>query len=154
MRKTIREFVLTLKGPTSTYCNCSSPCSNLEVDHVLPVWYVKQELEDNANPALRDPHNLYRCCSNMNKKKGPFMLESKFIGNEISGLLARSYLYMNWRYDIHFDDTILSYLKSMSIINSPFEFEKKRAEEILIKTGNVNPFVKYYPRTNFTKMKQ
>ena len=37
MKKFLRNLVLNVDGPTCTYCNCIKPCSNLEMDHVLPA---------------------------------------------------------------------------------------------------------------------
>ena len=148
MNKNIRNFILESRGPISTYCNCFKRCSNLEVDHVVPVWYIKQELKGRKNlkKALFDPHNLYRCCRNINQKKSNFLLDVKYTGNEITGLMARSYLYMNWKYDLYFDEKTLKDLQSMSNINPPFHFEFERSAKIATITGNKNLFIDYYPR--------
>ena len=147
MNRNLRKFILKSNGPTCTYCNCITPCSEIEVDHVVPVWYIKKELEDTSylKRALYDPHNLYRCCRNMNKKKANFMLDVKYTGNEITGLMARSYLYMNWKYGLYFDDKTLEELQTMSNINPPFNFEFNRSAEIAARTGNRNFFIDNYP---------
>lgn len=154
MNKNIRNFILESRGPISTYCNCFKRCSNLEIDHVVPVWYIKKELQGNKNlkNALFDPHNLYRCCRNMNQKKSSFLLDVKFTGNEITGLMARSYLYMNWKYDLYFDEKTLKDLQTMSNINSPFNFEFERSYKIGKLTGNKNLFVDNYPSTFHSKI--
>jgi len=149
MKKFLRNLVLNVDGPTCTYCNCIKPCSNLEMDHVLPAWYLKQELKGGKIlfAGLNDPHNIYRCCSDLNRKKGPFMLDVKFTGNEITGLMARSYLYMNWKYNILFDEDTLKFLNTMTIINPPFKFEYERSRQIREVTGKKNIFVEDYPKT-------
>ena len=140
----MRKFLLNLKGPTSIYCNCSKPCSRFEIDHVMPISYLRKQTEDKK--ALYDPHNLYRCCGFMNTKKGAFILDVKSIGQEISGLMARSYLYMHWKHGIILPHGSISYLLSMSLLHKPFDFEKERGEKIHTFYGLENPFVSRYPQ--------
>jgi len=147
-----RNLILNLRGPQSTYCNCNKLCSSLEIDHVLPAWYIRQNVDKKSlKSSLLDPHNLYRCCSSINRKKGASLLDVNSTGQEISGLMSRSYLYMNWKYDIYFDEEILFYLKTMSIINKPFPFEIERSQKIYEKTGKKNPFIQHYPKVTFQK---
>ena len=141
MKKSIRQLVLNLKGPSSIYCNCNSPCSKLEIDHVVPRWYLKKVIKTELKSAITDPHNLYRCCNIMNRNKGALMLDIKFKSQEISGLMSRSYLYMNWRYNMYLDPSSLFYLKTISKNNQPFPFEVERSKKIFLKTGVFNPFI-------------
>lgn len=150
MRKTTRDFVLSLKGPKCLYCNCFPLCSKVEIDHIVPVSFLRNV---SSNKCLDDPHNLYPCCSFLNQRKGSslIVIDNHFIGNEISGVVARTYMYMQWKYNIFFPHKMLSHLRSMSLLHKPFEFEKERSIEIRNKYNLVNPFIEKYPNILFTK---
>lgn len=149
MKKSLRNFILNLSGPPSSYCTCNKLCSPIEIDHVVPQKFLKQKITDKKklSDALNDPHNLYRCCSYKNRKKGHNLLTQNYPGDEFSGLLARSYLYMIWRYSISTDKNLFSTAESMNTLHSPFTFERKRMEEIRFYNGQTNPFIKYYHGT-------
>jgi len=147
MRKALRDLVLNLPGPTSSYCACNKSCSAIEMDHVLPKKFLKQHISDKGKLtlALKDPHNLYRCCSIKNRKKGHQLLKDKDVGNDFSGMMARSYLYMFWRYKIKPDAKLKSTVECMNTIHTPFKFERERDEKIRIFNGQRNPFIYNYP---------
>ena len=145
MNKSVRKFVLDLKGPVSTYCNCKNPCSRLEIDHVIPIWFLKRNVKRKyLKSAINDPHNLYRCCRKLNGEKGGIMLDAKYKTDERTGLMSRSYLYMTWRYDLTFYNEYLNDLNTMSFIHQPEKFEIKRNLKIAENTGLENPFITHY----------
>jgi endonuclease I len=145
MKKGLRNLVLNLPGPPSSYCTCDKLCSSIQIDHVVPQKFLKEKINKNLKNALNDPHNLYRCCSNKNKQKGHSLLNKKEAGNDFSGLLARSYLYMIWKYDIEVSKEFLTEIKTMNNLHSPFVFERNREAEIRSHTNQGNPFINRYP---------
>jgi endonuclease I len=147
MRKTTRSFVLSLEGPPCSYCTCNRLCSRMEMDHVLPKVYLKSKIirSDILSVALNDPHNLYRVCNRKNSEKAATLLSDSVAGDEFSGMKARSYLYMNWRYGLNMDQYLLSSVKSMSLMHRPFNFEIRRSKEIAHYTSQGNPFIEYFP---------
>ena len=149
MRKNTRSFILTLTGPPSSYCTCNKLCSDLEIDHVVPQKFLKEKIYNRKNliSAINDPHNIYRCCSIENRKKGHSLLKDEFAGNEFSGLKARSYLYMIWKYNMKIEKPFIESLNTMNRLHSPFKYEKKRSLEILSNNGQRNPFIYYYHGT-------
>ena len=149
MRKFTRNFILKLSGPPSSYCTCNKPCSDIEMDHVVPQKYLRENISDRKklNDALNDPYNIYRCCSIKNRKKGHKLLSNDIAGDEFAGLMSRSYLYMNWRYKMKINKDLLATLKCMDRLHSPFTYEKKRSEEIKEYNGQTNPFIYCYQET-------
>lgn len=146
MKKGLRNFILNLPGPPSSYCTCNKLCSDVEIDHVVPQKFLKENINKKLENALNDPHNLYRCCSHKNREKGHSLLnKKKEAGDDFSGLLARSYLYMIWKYNIEISKEILTEIKTMNNLHSPFIFERNREAEIKYYTGQGNPFINCYP---------
>lgn len=145
----MRKFVATLDGPPCTYCSCSKLCSKSTVDHVVPVSYLQTRIGSRAvrQRAINDPHNLYRCCSKLNGEKGARLLSEADNENPHSGLMARSYMYMNWRYQLDLDEYLLSTIKSLSLYQGPTMFERHRARLVYHYTGQSNPFIEYFPLT-------
>lgn len=143
MRKFTRKFILSLPGPPSSYCTCNKLCSPIEIDHVVPQKYLKENITDRKklNDALNDPYNIYRCCANKNRKKGHTILTNDIAGDEFSGLMSRSYLYMKWRYKMKISKNLLSTIKCMDRLHSPFTYEKKRSDKIKEYNDQINPFV-------------
>ena len=135
MNKSIRSFVLKLPGPKS-YCNCKVYCSKLEVDHVIPQKLLKTQLNGKIlKKSLKDKHNLYSCCQKMNRRKGMKIFGDDFIlTNKFNGRLARSSLYMKWKYNLVIDYHIIQNWENYSQMFPPDKYEYKRSK--LIKTYN------------------
>ena len=136
MNKNIRGFVLQLPGPKS-YCNCIDYCSKLEVDHVIPKKILKEQLNGKIlKKSLNDKHNLYSCCQKLNRIKGMKIFGKDFIlTNSSNGKLARSSLYMHWKYNLKIDIYILNNWDKYNELFPPDKYEYKRSK--LIK--NYNP---------------
>lgn len=149
MKKSMKGIVLSMDGPPCSYCTCGRLCSPMNVDHVLPQSYLRNHIEDTRtlNVAINDLHNLYRVCERKNKEKGSTLLSDRIAGDEFSGLKARSYLYMNWKYQLQMDPYLLSDLKSFSLMHAPFLFEIRRSKTISYYNGQSNPFIDYFPLT-------
>ena len=148
-QKRIRNFVMALEGPPCSYCTCGVLCSSGTIDHVVPKDFIYKNLRKRTllNEALHDPHNLFRVCDRKNAEKGNSILNNQLAGDEFSGLKARSYLYMNSRYNLGFNPHFLNDLKSFSLLHRPFLFEIRRSREISQYIGHVNSFVEYFPLT-------
>ncbi len=149
MKKSMKGIVLALDGPPCSYCTCARLCSSINVDHVLPQSYLRNNIESAKllTVAINDPHNLYRVCEKKNKEKGSSLLSDRVAGDEFSGLKARSYLYMNWKYSLRMDQYLLSDLKSISLMHRPFLFEIRRSKTISYYNGQSNPFIDHFPLT-------
>ena len=147
MKKSMKGIVLALDGPPCSYCTCGKLCSPINIDHVLPQSYLRNNIESSKllNVAINDPHNLYRVCERKNKEKGSSLLSDRIAGDEFSGLKARSYLYMNWKYSLGFDEYFLSEIRSASLMHAPFLFEIRRSKTISYYNGQSNPFIEYFP---------
>ena len=147
MKKSMKGIVLSMDGPPCSYCTCGRLCSPMNVDHVLPQSYLRNHIEDTRtlNVAINDLHNLYRVCERKNKEKGSTLLSDRIAGDEFSGLKARSYLYMNWKYQLQMDPYLLSAIKSASLMHAPFPFEIRRSKTISYYNGQSNPFIDYFP---------
>ena len=143
-RKVLREFILSLPG-TNSYCECENPCSNIEVEHVIP----KKELKDRIDKklylkAVNDPHNLFRCCSYLNRQKGCQVLGSTLesdIDFQYYGMLSRSCLYMDHMYNLKFNPLLIHKWVNFSTLFPPFNFERERNKLIYEKTGKINIFI-------------
>lgn len=149
MKTTTRKFVLSLPGPKSAYCKCDKICSTTHIDHVMPKYELRRRIK-NENlllMALNDPHNLYACCSLQNLSKGKKLLTSKHTGNEYSGIISRAYLYMNYVYNLEFDEYEIGTWKSMNMLHEPAPFERYRAKLITVYTGRKNFYIDDYPFT-------
>ena len=149
MQKSMKGIVLSLDGPPCSYCTCSRLCSPIDVDHALPQSYLRNNIENKRqlNVAINDPHNLYRVCRRKNREKGSSLLSDRLAGDEFSGLKARSYLYMNWRYTLGMDSYLLENLKTFSLMHPPFLFEIRRSKTISYYNGQANPFITHFPLT-------
>jgi endonuclease I len=97
--------------------------------------------------AQMDVHNLQRCCAKGNRLKGTRMLSVRDMDGEFSGIVARTYLYMNWRYQLGVDQCTLSTWKSLSLYVHPSLYERQRARSIAHYTGQANWFVDLFPLT-------
>lgn len=134
--------------PTATAPDCvRSPAT---VDHVLPKAFLRRRLlVDDMRNALNDCHNLISVCRKLNQEKGESMLNlDDMHGGVLSGIQARAYLHMNWRFHgIALDTNYLSTLKSASLYNPPTLFERRRSKSIAHYTGHGNFFIDYFPLT-------
>ena len=139
MRTQIRKFVLSLPGPKS-YCDCENLCSKVELEHVLPKFIIKKQ-GVTSKTALNDPHNLYSCCSYINRNKGCKVVGVDYDCAEFNGILSRSCLYMNQQYNLKVDKNWIRTWKNFALYYPPHEFEYERNEIIYQQTGIVNPFL-------------
>ena len=139
---TFRNFILNLPGFNS-YCNCDKLCSAIQIEHVMPRRVLKKSKQFSI--ADKDPHNLYRCCHVLNREKGSLVLGQGYHGNEFGGMLARSCLYMNYKYDLKFHFKTVTTWNNLSLFYPPFEFEYRRSEIIKEKIGNANIFIDEFP---------
>ena len=143
--QSVKRIVRELPGFTS-YCSCTSMCSNTEVDHLIPKSFLSKTLMNgyfrNAN---KDMHNLYRCCTNINRPKGKKMLGIDWDAEDHNAYLARSALYMDMKYELGVSEELLLVWKEMAIKVEPLEFEFVRNEIIIGHQNNDNPFISEYP---------
>jgi hypothetical protein len=153
MKKATQDFVIALPGPVSTYCNCNKACSNIVLDYVVPkrFLYSRISLKNELDYALNDPHNIYRCCLRSQERKGNSILTDKYAGDENTGLMSRSYLYMNERYRLKFNSLSVSKWKELSMMHSPHRFERQRSLKIAAYTGFSNAYIDLYPSTIHSK---
>lgn len=139
-----RKFILELPGIAS-YCNCEKLCSKLEIEHVYPKILLKKKLDRKLFLiANSDPHNLFSCCSYLNKQKGYSLLGKNYDAGIFNGMLARSCLYMNFSYNLKTEKEIVTIWNNYSLLYPPFSFEYERSEIIGKYTGKVNPFIVNY----------
>lgn len=137
----MRKFTLSLPGPFS-YCKCARPCSQLQLDHVIPKVVLKKKCSAVSN---NDLHNLYSCCSRLNLSKSALILGKNYFIGDDEGRLARACLYMNYTYKLKFPDYLVSTWKNMSLTHPPKVYEIKRAELIKCYNGKSNIFIEEFP---------
>ena len=143
----MKRFVKSLPGPIS-YCNCVKACSDIQVDHVIPEAYLKQKIPNNPRKlqkALKDPHNMYSCCENINQRKADKMLGKDFSTGQNDPHLSRAALYMNETYELDVEEDILHKWKVMNMEMEPWDFEYERSNKIKKRNGKGNKFVGSYP---------
>ena len=144
MKKNIRNFVLNLPGLNS-YCNCEFPCSPIEIEHALPKSLLKKQLNTKTfKIANTDAHNLFRCCSQLNREKSNNLLGENYFPDEYSGMLARACLHMTFTYNMKFDEKLIRRWKNYSIMYRPEQFEYERARIIYLETRKLNYFITRY----------
>ena len=73
------------------------------------------------------------------------MLSGNHPEGPYSGLLARCYMYMNWKYDLKMSDTLLTSLLSMSTYKPPSCQERWKSLVVSQYSGHMNPFVDEFP---------
>lgn len=143
--QSVKRIVRELPGFKS-YCSCTTMCSNMEVDHLIPKSFLSKVLVNghfrNAN---QDMHNLFRCCTTINRPKSNLMLGVDWDAGDHNGYLARSALYMDMQYELSISDETLIKWKEMAIRIEPLEFEFVRNEIIIGHQNNDNPFISEYP---------
>lgn len=141
MRQRYRKFILDLPG-TNSYCNCEEPCSPIEIEHAYPRALLKRKLDRRTFLiANKDPYNLHKCCRNINSKKGNYLLGKTYFGDEFSGMIARSCLYMDETYSLQNDTKLVKMWNNFSLMYPPFETEFDKAEIIKKHTGKSNFFI-------------
>ena len=162
--KSVKNFVKILPGPLS-YCNCKKACSRIEVDHVIPIYEIRKQILDNKNiprdenldmniinsnilkkytNAIKNPHNMYRCCSKINRLKDSSLFGKDFYKNKDKSLysyLARSCLYMGWKYNLDFDEELIDFWKTCTLFKSPWNFERERSAMIFKNYKLENPYI-------------
>jgi len=150
LRSSVRKLVNTLPGNIS-YCSCNIICSNSNVEHVIPISFLRKNINNtNIKTAVNDMHNLHKCCETANTLKGCGILGQTYKTSDqnIDSYLARSALYMDWKYKIlsnnNTTDKLLSTWKLMALETKPFPFEHERNEIIKDVQGNDNPFISKY----------
>lgn len=144
MKQSTRKIVRSLPGPFS-YCNCINPCTNLEVEHVIPKSLLVRQIKHRKSQiiSINDPNNLYMCCSKINKIKYSYLFGKDFFlskNNKANGRLARSSLYMKWKYKLYIDEKTLNFWENQNILFPTEDFEIKRTR--IIKT--FNPVIESY----------
>ena len=145
MKRGIKKIVRQLPGFTS-YCECVKLCSNMEVEHVVPKSFLKKVLINGKfNQANNDMHNLFRCCSRINSQKGAGLLGVDWDAGSHNSYLARSALYMDWKYGLEIPDYLLMEWKLMALEIEPLEFEYERNNIISSHQGNDNVFITEFP---------
>ena len=160
----MKRFIRNLPG-VSSYCNCTKPCSPIEVEHAYPRSLLKHRLKRNLFiEANQDMHNLHKCCSKLNRLKANYLLgNSNFnqnngnlhqgnniniIEDEFNGLIARSCLYMNDKYSLDTDKQLVLSWLNYSLLYPPLENELERHKIIYEKTGSINYFINYFTDKN------
>lgn len=144
MKPKLRKFILELPGPIS-YCDCNSLCSKPEIEHVYPKMLLRKKLSGKLFiSANKDPHNLFKSCSQINRKKGCLLLGDGFDAYEFNGMLARSCLYMNYTYSLETDKTIILRWRNFSLLYPPLHFEYERSHMIKESFNHSNPFIDLY----------
>lgn len=142
MKKSTKEFVRALPGPSS-YCTCTTLCSPLEIEHVVPNALLKKCF--NFKKATNDPHNLYTCCSKMNRQKSSKVFGKDFVlDNEQSfhtGALARACLHMLDMYNFSIDKHTVMVWKELHKNHYPHDFEFERDDLIFKHYSQGNVFL-------------
>jgi endonuclease I len=128
-KKGLKPFIKNLPGPHS-YCKCDKLCSRLEVEHVIPKMILKTGFDFNVSK--KDPHNLYKCCSRINRDKGHKLFGKDFVldNSYHKGALSRSCLYMYETYKLPIDKKVVSIWRHLHKEYPPHPFEIQR--DILI----------------------
>lgn len=139
----MRRFILQLPG-VSSYCNCSKLCSALELEHAYPKSLLKRKLNrSDFLKANKDPHNLHKCCSKMNRLKANHLLGKAYF-HEFSGIIARSCLYMNETYSLKTESKLVKKWNNLSLIYPPLQDELERSKIIEEEIGIVNYYIEKY----------
>ncbi len=76
MRNKLRNFISLLPGPQS-YCKCTSLCSPLTIEHVVPKSLIKKS--GLPKGIANDLHNIYPCCQKLNGQKGSLLFGKDFL---------------------------------------------------------------------------
>ena len=152
MRREIKKIVKKLPGSFS-YCKCETPCSQLTVEHLLPIKLLKNKIKskNTLNEAKNDMYNLYSCCQKINQAKAAKIFGKDFHHNELEGPFSRSCLYMNNKYKLNLDSNIVEKWKFMSNNSPPFNFEKHRAFVIQTCSFKTNHYIESFNETDFLK---
>lgn len=147
MSRKAKSVVRNLPGFTS-YCECLKSCSNVEVDHVIPRKFLRDNLEPtHYKKAEWDMHNLYRCCFKINNPKSHKIIGQNWqAGNGHDSYLARAALYMDWKYGLEVSEDLLLQWKVMALSVDPLRDEKERNKIITEIQGHSNPFIEEYPK--------
>jgi len=143
MPKGIKRFIRKLPGPLS-YCKCDNLCSPLEVEHVVPKMILKTGFD--FNTSKKDPHNLYMCCSKINRDKGHQLFGKDFVldNSYHKGALSRSCLYMYETYNLPIDKKIVAIWRHFHRNYPPLSFEIQRDLVIQEFYGKNNYFLDDY----------
>lgn len=125
---------------TCSGCNgCRFSC-----DHIIPVSFLKNI---SHHPHITtDPHNIFLICHSFNKRKSNNLLFThettssleSYITDSGKGIIARSILYMEFKYDIKLDNRSIMY--SFHEQFPPQELEIAR-HDILTKIYGPNPYI-------------
>ena len=140
-KETMKRFIRNLPG-VSSYCDCLTICSSIEVEHAYPRSLLKRKLcRSDYLIANKDMHNLHKCCSILNRMKYNYLLGDNYIADEFSGIIARSCLYMDDEYKLQTSSTLVNAWYNFSLLYPPLENELARVKLIEEKTGKINRFV-------------
>ncbi len=155
MPSDIKRLIRALPGPKS-YCKCTVMCSPLEIEHVIPKSYLKQSFSKSKSDvipnAVWNPHNLFTCCSYLNRLKADNLYGDKFFLPTNSyhyGALARASLYMTEYYNLKMSNEIVQYWIDNHNKHPPQPFEFRRNEMIF---KNVMKSNSYLPAIINTKI--
>jgi len=137
-----KNFIRFLPGPQS-YCKCTSLCSQVTVEHVIPKSLIKSS--GLAKGCANDLHNLYPCCSKLNGDKGSLIFGKDFVFNNDysnhTGALARASLYMYDKYELPIDKKTVALWRVLDKVYVPKEFEIIRNNMIYDITKNDNNYL-------------
>lgn len=150
MKSSVRKLVHKLPGPLS-YCGCMKVCDGqaLQMDHVLPKKFLNERLRNREfKKAINDPHNIYRCCGKLNRKKSFKILGVDFSSTHNNGFLARACLYMNSRYELGVGKDLMETWKWMSLLDHPHKFEYGRNKEIFEFCKDNNQYISDFPTSS------
>ena len=94
---------------------------------------------------MNNPHNLFTCCSKINRQKGAELFGKDFIldnqKTDHQGALARASLYMYDTFDLSIDGKTVALWKILDKIYEPLEFEYERNEMIFDYNGTFNHYL-------------
>ena len=143
LNRGIKSFIKKLPGPKS-YCKCDRLCSALEIEHVVPKMILKTGFDFNS--AKNDPHNLYACCSIINRDKGHKLFAKDFLLGDSyhKGALSRSCLYMYETYSLPIDKKVVAIWRHFHKDYPPHSFEIQRNALIQDFCGKHNYFLDDY----------
>lgn len=137
----MRNFILSLPSLNS-YCNCLKLCTKVEIEHVYPKSLLRAKLtSERFSVANRDPHNLFPCCSYLNRKKADSLLGKNYDAGDVNGILARACLYMDDSYELQTERALVQKWKEFSELYPPYEFEYTRNAIIKRYNGSWNKFI-------------
>lgn len=115
-------------------------------DHIVSESTIRSLYPTSSSTIRKDPHNVFIICTSLNKRKANYdVLTSALfpvLTDEGKGVVARAYLYMEYKYGIktlHYD-----IMKVWHLSHPPQFLEITRHEALKGKYG-INPFIEKFP---------